>query len=148
MISGRAIDYITQAVEAEEDAAIRAHGLFHSDHEAWAVLREEVEELCECLDEHPVSPAHCAGSQGTTFFCKAKKDIDNLWDKVRRDKKIGNDDVKEIFYWAKSCAEEAVQVMAMIQKWGESVERREQEEGRSGGDEAGGNRQSGNKEGI
>ena len=38
MISGRAIDYITQAVEAEEDAAIRAHGLFHSDHEAWAVL--------------------------------------------------------------------------------------------------------------
>ena len=53
-----------------------------------------------------------------------------------------------IYNFAKSCAEVAVQVMAMCMKWGESVEQRKQEEGRSGGDEAGGNRQSGNKEGI
>lgn len=113
MISETAKYYLTQAAEEEKDAAIRAHGLFHSDHEAWAVLKEEVEELCECLDDE------------NARYLK----IDILWDKVRRDKKIGNDDVKEIFYWAKSCAEEAVQVMAMVQKWGESVEQCEQEEG-------------------
>lgn len=131
MISGRAIDYITQAVEAEEDAAVRAHGLFHSDHEAWAVLKEEVEELLELFDED-----------------KLYVDIDKLWDKVRRDKEIGMGDMTEVYNWAKSCAEEAVQVMAMCIKWGERNEQCEQEEGRSGGDEAGGNRQSGNKEGI
>ena len=113
MICERAIDYIMQAIEAEEDEAIRAHGLFHSDHEAWAVLKEEVEELCECLDDE------------NARYLK----IDRLWDKVRREKKIGNDDVKEIFYWAKSCAEEAVQVMAMCMKWGKSYEQREQEKG-------------------
>lgn len=109
MISGRAIDYIMQAVEAEEDAAIGAHGLFHSDHEAWAVLKEEVEEL---FDED-----------------KIYVDLDNLWGKIRRDETIGMGDMTEIYNWAKSCAEEAVQVMAMIQKWGESVEQRKQEEG-------------------
>lgn len=119
MISGRAIDYITQAVEAEEDAAIRANGLFHSDHEAWAVLKEEVQELLELFDEN-----------------KIYVDLDKLWDKVRRDKEIGNDDVKEIYYWAKSCAEEAVQVMAMCIKWGGSNEQREQEKSGFRGDEA------------
>lgn len=119
MINGRAIDYITQAIEAEEDAAIKAHGLFHSDHEAWAVLKEEVEELLELFDEN-----------------KIYVDIDKLWDKVRKDEEITNDDVKEIYYWAKKCAEEAVQVMAMCLKWGESNEQCEQEEGRLGSDEA------------
>ena len=112
MISGRAIDYIMQAVDAEENAAIKAHGLFHSDHEAWAVLKEEVEELVELFDED-----------------KLYVELDKLWNKVRKNQKIKNSDVEEIFYWAKSCAEEAVQVMAMIQKWGESVEQRKQEEG-------------------
>lgn len=112
MISGRAIDYITQAVEAEEDAAVREHGLFHSDHEAWAVLKEEVEELLELFDED-----------------KIYSRLDLIWDKIRRDETIGMGDMTEIYNWAKSCAEEAVQVMAMIVKWGESVEQREQKEG-------------------
>lgn len=107
MISGRAIDYITQAVEAEEDAAIGAHGLFHSDHEAWAVLKEEVEELLELFDED-----------------KLYVDIDKLWDKVRRDETICAGDMREIYDWAKSCAKEAVQVMAMCQKWGEGFDER------------------------
>lgn len=112
MISGRAIDYITQAVEAEEDAAIRAHGLFHSDHEAWAVLKEEVEELLELFDED-----------------KIYSRLDLIWDKIRRDETIGMGDMTEIYNWAKSCAEEAVQVMAMIQKWGEGIEQCKQEKG-------------------
>ena len=112
MISETAKIFINHAVEAEENAAINTRGLFHSDHEAWAVLKEEVEELLELFDEN-----------------KIYVDIDKLWDKVRKDEEITNDDVKEIYYWAKKCAEEAVQVMAMCLKWGESNEQCEQEEG-------------------
>ena len=113
MISGRAIDYITQAVDAEENAAIKAHGLFHSEHEGWAVLKEEIEELCECLDEQEAMHHR----------------LDLLWDMIRINNEIGMGDMTEIYNWAKSCAEEAVQVMAMIRKWGESVEQCEQEKG-------------------
>lgn len=112
MISETAKYYLTQAAEEEKNAAIRAHGLFHSDHEAWAVLKEEVEELLELFDED-----------------KIYVDIDKLWDKVRRDKEIGMGDMKEIYNWAMSCAKEAVQVFAMCLKWGESNEQRKQEEG-------------------
>ena len=38
-------------------------------------------------------------------------------------------DMTEIYNWAMSYAKEAVQVMAMCLKWGESNEQREQEEG-------------------
>ena len=113
MISERAIDHITQAVEAEEDAAIRANGLFHSDHEAWAVLKEEIEELCECLDEQEAMHHR----------------LDLLWDMIRINNEIGMGDMTEIYNWAKSGAEEAVQVMAMCMKWGKSYEQRKQEEG-------------------
>ena len=119
MISRRAIDYIIQAVDAEEDAAISEHGMFHSDHEAWAVLKEEVEELVELFDED-----------------KLYVDLDKLWNKVRKNQKIKNSDVEEIYNWAKSCAEEAVQVMAMIYKWGDSNEQRKQEKSGFRGDEA------------
>ena len=113
MISRRAIDYIIQAVETEEDAAIKEHGLFHSDHEAWAVLKEEVEELCECLDEQEAMHHR----------------LDLLWDMIRINNEIDDGDLNLIYNFAKSCAEEAVQVMAMIQKWGEGIEQREQKEG-------------------
>ena len=113
MISGRAIDYITQAVEAEEDAAINTRGLFHSDHEAWAVLKEEVEELCECLDEQEAMHHR----------------LDLLWDMIRINNEIDEGDLNLLYDFAKSCAEEAVQVMAMCQKWGESNEQREPQEG-------------------
>lgn len=118
MISERAIDYITQAVEAEEDAAIKAHGLFHSDHEAWAVLKEEADELLELFDEN------------ARYIY-----LGNLWGKIRRDETISEGDLSDIYKWAKSCAKEAVQVMAMCLKWGESNEQREQEKSGFRGDE-------------
>ena len=101
-----------QAVDAEENAAISEYGLFHSDHEAWAVLKEEVEELLELFDED-----------------KIYVDLDKLWGKIRRDETISEGDLSDIYKWAKSCAEEAVQVMAMCIKWGGSNEQRKQEEG-------------------
>lgn len=112
MINEKAQEHILSAIEMEKEAAISNRGYFHSDHEAWAVLKEEVEELLELLDEY-----------------KILADIDNLWGKVRRDEMIYIGDMTKIYNWAKSCAKEAVQVMAMIQKWGEGIEQREQKEG-------------------
>lgn len=105
MICEMAKYYITQAAEAEEDAATKAHGLFHSDHEAWSVLKEEVEELLELLDEDKI----CAV-------------LDNIWGKIRKDEPISEGDLYDIYKWAQRCAEEAVQVFAMCLKWGERNE--------------------------
>lgn len=118
MINEKAQEHILSATAKEKEAAISNYGYFHSDHEAWAVLKEEVEELLELLDED-----------------KLYVDLDKLWDKVRRDETIDMGDMTEIYNWSKSCAEEAVQVMAMCIKWGESNEQCEQEEGRSGSKE-------------
>lgn len=112
MISGRAKYYLMQAAEEEQDAAIGAHGLFHSDHEAWAVMKEEVQELLELFDED-----------------KIYVDLDKLWGMVRRDEPISEGDLYDIYKWAQRCAEEAVQVFAMCLKWGESNEQCKQEEG-------------------
>lgn len=38
---------IEHAAKNERDAAIARHGHFHSQHEAWAVLKEETEEMCQ-----------------------------------------------------------------------------------------------------
>ena len=113
MISERVKYYIMEAVDAEEDAAIKAHGLFHSDHEAWAVLKEEVEELCECLDEQEAMHHR----------------LDLLWHMIRINNEIDEGDLNLIYDFAKSCAEEAVQVMAMVEKWGDSNEQCKPEEG-------------------
>lgn len=99
---------IKHAANNEKDAAIAQHGKFHSPHEAWAVLKEEVEELCECLDE-----------QETMFH-----QLDLLWDMIRINSEIGERDLDLIYDFAKSCAEEAVQVMAMVQKWGAGFDER------------------------
>lgn len=112
MINEKAQEHIFSAIEMEIEAAISNRGYFHTDHEAWAVLKEEIEELLELFDED-----------------KIYVDIDNLWGKIRRDEPISEGDLYDIYKWAQRCAEEAVQVFAMCLKWGESNEQRKQEEG-------------------
>ena len=113
MINEKAQEHILSAIEMEKEAAISNHGLFHSDHEAWAVLKEEVEELFECLDEQEAMHHR----------------LDLLWDMIRINNEIDEGDLNLLYDFAKSCAEEAVQVMAMIQKWGEGIEQCKPEEG-------------------
>ena len=102
MINEKAQEHIFSAIEMEKEAAISNRGYFHSDHEAWAVMKEEVQELLELFDED-----------------KIYVDLDKLWGKVRRDEPISMGDMTEIYNWAMSCAKEAVQVMAMCLKWRE-----------------------------
>ena len=98
---------IKHAAKNERDAAIAQHGKFHSPHEAWAVLKEEVEEMCQEVNR--------GAFQGLLYM---------LWNDVKHDKKTDQAKLDEIYENAFACACEAVQVMAMCLKWGESFDER------------------------
>ena len=98
---------IKHAAKNERDAAIAQHGKFHSPHEAWAVLKEEVEEMCQEVNR--------GAFQGLLYM---------LWNDVKHDKKTDQAKLDEIYENAFKCACEAVQVMAMCLKWGEGIEKR------------------------
>lgn len=94
---------IKHAAKNERDAAIAQHGHFHSQHEAWAVLKEETEEMCQSVNR---------GIFQSMLY--------TLWTDVKHDKQVKQDKLDEIYDAAFACACEAVQVMAMCLKWGES----------------------------
>lgn len=95
---------IKHAANNEKDAAIAQHGYFHSQHEAWAVLKEETEEMCQEVNRGAV--------QGLLYM---------LWNDVKHDKKTDQAKLDEIYDNAFKCACECVQVMAMCLKWGEGI---------------------------
>ena len=95
------------AAEMERKAAVLQHGYFHSQHEAWAVLKEEVEEMCQAANQGVF--------QSLQFV---------LWQDVKHDKKTDQAKLDEIYENAFKCACECVQVMAMCLKWGESFDER------------------------
>lgn len=104
MIDKKTEETIRRAVRDEMTAAIENHGEFHSHHEAWAVLREEVQEMQECSER---------------FSC-VDVAMNGLWNRIR--KNIVSDDVEQldidnIYDVAKGMALEAVQVMAVCKKW-------------------------------
>ena len=107
MICGNSKEQIKLAVENEKNAAIAQHGKFHSPHEAWAVLKEEVEEMCQEVNRGTF--------QGLLYM---------LWNDVKHDKKTDQAKLDEIYNAALACACEAAQVMAMCLKWGEGIEKR------------------------
>lgn len=88
---------IKYLVQHELDMASEEHGnKFHSDHEAFAVLKEEVEET---LDE----------LESVAFRLSV------MWDDVKQDDKIGSH-LADIEKHAMQCACEAIQVAAMARK--------------------------------
>lgn len=104
MICGNSKEQIKLAVENEKNAAIAQHGHFHSQHEAWAVLKEEVEEMCQEVNRGTF--------QGLLYM---------LWNDVKHDKKTDQAKLDEIYENAFKCACECVQVMAMCLKWGDGI---------------------------
>ena len=112
MINEKAQEHILSAIEEEKDAAILNHGYFHSNHEFWAVLKEEVEEL-----------------QERSAYIASKFDL--FWKAVRGDAVLNQDTLNIVRKNAINAACEAVQVAAVIDKYleGESNEQRKQEEG-------------------
>ena len=99
MINEEAKMYIDDAIEKEKSAAIENHGYFHSDHEFWAVLCEEAEELQE----------------DSTYITGI---VRRLWNSVRGDSMFNNiDTLNTIRENAIEAACEAVQVTAVIDKY-------------------------------
>nr|DAG27493.1 MAG TPA: hypothetical protein [Caudoviricetes sp.] len=109
---------IKHAAKNEKDAAIAKHGHFHSQHEAWAVLKEEIEEMCQSVNRDAFKSMLCS-----------------LWIDVTHDKQVKQDKLDEIYDAAFACACEAVQVMAMCLKWGESFGDGKKQKGELRGDE-------------
>ena len=104
MIDDTAKSYLYTAVRAECEKAIERNGQFHSHHEAWAVLQEEIEEVEDAYRE-------CAN--------KINDIMPELWRDVRQDKVSENckDDLLQIKVAALEVACECIQVAAMCDKW-------------------------------
>lgn len=83
-------------ISKEYDEAIKKHGIFQSDHEAYAVLKEEVEEASEELD-----------------YIDASMVL--MWGDIREDKDI-TERAERIYQYAISLIQEATQVAAMALK--------------------------------
>lgn len=101
MINEKAQEHILSAIEKEKEAAISNHGYFHSDHEFWAVLKEEVEELKEATAKTELI---------TTF-------LNEIWELIKENKEPNKNRFEVIKLSAKQIALEAVQVAAVIDKY-------------------------------
>ena len=89
---------VTSLVAEELRAANASHRQFHSMHEGYAVLREEVD---ECQDEHDAMILH----------------TNDLWQAVKHDDNtVAAEKLKLIEATAIQLAAEAVQVAAMARK--------------------------------
>lgn len=87
---------IASFISKEYDEAVKKHGTFQSDHEAYAVLKEEVEEAGEELDA-------------------IEAEMVLMWHDLRNDKDI-NERAERIYQYAISLIQEATQVAAVALK--------------------------------
>lgn len=101
MINHDTQTYIGKAIEQEKKAAIEWHGVFHSHHEAWAVLREEIQETLETF---------------AAFDSVTASEMENLWVMVRSDH-IERESILNIYNSSMETAQECIQVLAMCMKW-------------------------------
>ena len=90
---------VNALVELEHKTIVGKYGEgYHSDHEAHAVLQEEIEEAQEQLDE-------------------VKTWKERAWHCTREDMDITEDKLKRIESSAQKLAAEAVQIAAVARRW-------------------------------
>lgn len=94
---------IDALIDAEYASANKKFAMFGSRHEAYAVIREEVDELAEASED----------TEKTTRF---------IWEDVKRNSsnEVINKELDMIEKRARHTAIEAIQVAAMCRKWKES----------------------------
>lgn len=103
MISEKAETKITEAVNTECNYCLNKHGKFHNHHEAWAVLREEVQEVIECF---------------APFDRVTDSQMDLLWDGIRHEElDEAEERIGKINDIALELVKEGIQVLAMCKKW-------------------------------
>lgn len=120
---------IDELVDSELALANRDNGsVFHSGHEAWAVMLEEVEEADEAMmavrdrskriNELQDRIAYAAGRME-----KAAADHKRVWKhQVRNNRLIQEKDFEALEEYALDAAAELIQVAAMCRKWKQSQE--------------------------
>ena len=109
MISKELSEGVYALADKEFEDACKVYPLFHSPHEAAAVIREEFEEAQEDMQAMEIR-------------------FDKLWLNVREDAKNEKIDTLRLMMAAKNCACECIQVMAMCRKEMESIKRDEYDE--------------------
>ena len=104
MIAEKATECIEQAVCHELRNIVKKYGpTYHSEHEGYAVLLEEVEEACEAAE----------------FMQDALK---RLWTSIRQNE-FSNFELSQVYNFAKGLANEAVQVAAVCERFMETVKK-------------------------
>lgn len=106
MISYDTLTCVNEAIEEEKKAAISQHGMFHNHHEAWAVLREEIQEVIETF---------------AAFDSVTASEMENLWVMTRSDD-VEKISISNIYDSAMETTQECIQVLAMCVKWIELLE--------------------------
>ena len=97
MIKDKTKELIKQAIEVELENAKSYGENYSSDHEAIAVLFEEIQEVDANID--------CAKYE---LKC-------NIWESIKNNEKFDTD---ELWYYYIGVVCEAVQVLACLKKWG------------------------------
>lgn len=89
---------IEECVRNERLEAEAKFGLIHNDHERWALMKEELEESCECAEQ-------------------IKLLMEKLWSEIRMNNTVSiYNYVKDVHDWAIAMAIEACQLAAMCEK--------------------------------
>lgn len=109
MIDHKAASSMYHAVRHEYNAGMERYGAFNSQHEAWAVLLEETEELHD---------------EAEAFAETVKMILPELWQAVKMDDitPMHKRQLEAIRSAALAVAYECVQVAAMCDKWGLLIE--------------------------
>lgn len=102
MIAKKATECIEQAVLHEFRNIVKKYGpTYASEHEGFAVLMEECQEVAECDKDMQTS-------------------LENLWRSIREND-ISNFDLSQVHGFAKCLVEEAVQVAAVCERFMETL---------------------------
>lgn len=106
MIAEKAAESIDKAVAYELQNIIKDHGAFYaSEHEGYAVLKEEIEEAADDLEQ-------------------LNKDLAYLWALIKNNHiKKGGGTISETIDYAKMLAQEAVQVAAVCERFMATIEK-------------------------
>ena len=105
MIAEKATEAVEQAVCYELQSIVKKYGaVYHSEHEAYAVLKEEIEEAADCLDG-------------------INKNLAYIWALIKDNHiKKGYAAIKETEQYAIAMAEEATQIAAVCKRFLETID--------------------------
>ena len=106
--------YLEDAIASEHDHCVTKHGPFKNHHEAYGVMKEEMEEVLDASE---------------LFAGRAMNNLDLLWFKVKDDNMTGAEEcIQKIYDTAEEMVKEGVQVMAMCWKWVDLIREQDADE--------------------